>query len=73
MFPTEERERWKLMRKERKAQGVEPVKKKQIIEEHYDDCGTDLSGLDGASPQELSRSWCMAELRTVLEASASED
>ena len=44
-FPTEGRERQKEQDKLRKAAGIEKKKRKFHIEEHYDDCGTDLSGL----------------------------
>jgi hypothetical protein len=39
--------RQKAKEKERKAAGLDPVvKKKQFkVEEHFDDCGQDLSGL----------------------------
>jgi len=45
MFPTEERIEWKRKRKENKEKGIEVKKKEKIIENHHDDCGTDLSGL----------------------------
>ena len=44
-YPTESRERQKVMQKARKLAGGAAKKKKFIIEDHYDDCGTDLSGL----------------------------
>ena len=44
-FPTEERERQKIKHKALKEQGKKPGKKLKQIEEHFDDCGTDLSGL----------------------------
>ena len=49
-FPTEEKERQKLRAKERKQQGILPQKRFKTIEDHHDDCGTDLSGL-GISPE----------------------
>ena len=44
-FPTDSRERQKVLEKERKAAGIEPVKKNKFVEDHSDDCGTDISGL----------------------------
>ena len=44
-FPTEGRERQKIKEKARKAAGGEAVKKKFVVENHFDDCGADLSGL----------------------------
>ena len=44
-FPTDEREEWKRKRKENKEKGIEVKKKIKIVEEHYDDCGTNLAGL----------------------------
>ena len=44
-FPTDERVRWKQQAKERKARGEKPKTRIKEIEEHYDDCGTDLTGL----------------------------
>jgi len=44
-FPTDERVEWKKRRKENKEKGIEVKRRKKIVEEHYDDCGTDLSGL----------------------------
>ena len=49
-FPTEEKERQKRRAKERKQQGILPQKRLKTIEDHHDDCGTDLSGL-GISPE----------------------
>ena len=45
MFPTEERVEWKRKRKENKEKGIEVKKKVKTVENHHDDCGTDLSGL----------------------------
>ena len=42
-YPTEERVLQKQRQKERKELKVKP--RKQFVEEHFDDCGTDLSGL----------------------------
>ena len=44
-FPTEGRERQKIKEKARKLLGIEPNKKQYVIEDHFDDCGSDLSGL----------------------------
>ena len=44
-YPTDARERQKIKEKENKAKGIEPVKQIKHVEEHYDDCGNDLSGL----------------------------
>ena len=44
-FPTEERVRQKEKEKARKAAGIEVKRRKLHVEEHYDDCGQDLSGL----------------------------
>ena len=46
-YPTDAKEREKTRRKEEKAQGIEKkvVKRKKVMEEHYDDCGDDLSSL----------------------------
>jgi len=44
-YPTAGRERQKIKEKERKAAGIDVVKKKQQIEDHHDDCGNDLTGL----------------------------
>ena len=47
-FPTDSKMREKARRKAEKEQGIERVvkKTKKIVEEHYDDCGDDLSSLD---------------------------
>ena len=44
-FPTEGRERQKIKEKARKEAGIAAPKRKFDIEDHVDDCGTDLSGL----------------------------
>ena len=44
-FPTDERVRQKQRQQERKAAGIEFKRRIQHVEEHYDDCGQDLSGL----------------------------
>ena len=44
-FPTEGRERQKVKEKERKLAGIEVKRKMKDIEDHVDDCGSDLSGL----------------------------
>ena len=45
VFPTASRERQKVMQKARKLAGGTATKRKFVIEDHFDDCGTDLSGL----------------------------
>ena len=50
-YPTEERIRWKGAQKTRKAKGVPVVKRTQVIEDHWDDCGQDLSGLAAGQPR----------------------
>ena len=53
-FPTEARERAKEAEKQRKAQGIEKRRKSFKIEDVFDDCGADLSGLGSdAAAQEL--------------------
>ena len=44
-FPTDEREEWKRKRKENKEKGIEVKKKLKVVEDHHDDCGTNLAGL----------------------------
>ena len=44
-FPTEAAVQAKVREKARKQAGLSPVKRKFTVEEHFDDCGTDLSGL----------------------------
>ena len=44
-YPTEGRERQKIADKARREAGIEKNRKKFVIEEVYDDCGRDLSGL----------------------------
>ena len=44
-YPTDERVEWKKRRKENKEKGKEVKRKVKIVEDHFDDCGTDLSGL----------------------------
>jgi hypothetical protein len=47
-YPTDSKEREKKKRDQLKAEGkvVEPKKKKFNIEDHFDDCGEDLSSID---------------------------
>ena len=52
MFPTDEREEWKRKRKENKEKGIEVKKRTKVVEEHFDDCGDDLSGIL-VNPKEL--------------------
>ena len=53
-YPTVERKRAKAAEAERKARGEEhvPRKKPQTVEQHFDDCGSDLSALDAAAGAE---------------------
>ena len=53
-FPTDAKVREKERRKKLKEQGIEQTvqKRKKVVEEHYDDCGDDLSSL-GSSPTKL--------------------
>ena len=51
-YPTEERNLQKAREKVRKEKGIKPKKKPKIIENHFDDCGADLSGL-GIDPEEF--------------------
>ena len=44
-FPTVERERQKVAEKLRKAAVIIKKTRPVVIEDHFDDCGTDLSGL----------------------------
>ena len=48
-YPTASKERERIRRNERKAQGIDPkslvVKKKKYVEPHFDDCGDDLSSI----------------------------
>ena len=58
MFPTEERVEWKRKRKENKEKGIEVKKKVKVVENHHDDCGTDLSGLGPEDTQVLLSHEC---------------
>ena len=53
-YPTAERIAQKERLKELKAKGLEPKKRKQKVEEHWDDCGADLTSLPdpGEDPPE---------------------
>ena len=44
-YPTEERIMQKARAAERKKNNQKPVKRKKMIEDHYDDCGADISSL----------------------------
>jgi hypothetical protein len=46
-YPTDAKEREKARRQANKEAGVETVvrKRKKVMEDHYDDCGDDLSSL----------------------------
>ena len=46
MYPTDERVEWKRKRKENKEKGIEVKKRTKVVEAHFDECGTDLSGLN---------------------------
>ena len=45
-YPTEERVIWKKRKQENKEKGIEVKKKTKVVEDHHDDCGTDLTGLE---------------------------
>ena len=45
-FPTQQ----SIQARARKAAGAEVKKKKQIVEQHFDDCGEDFSLLDADDP-----------------------
>jgi len=45
MYPTDERVEWKRKRKENKEKGIEVKRRTKVVEELYDDCGTNLAGL----------------------------
>jgi len=47
-YPTDQREEWKRKQKENKASGLTVQKRQKVIENHFDDCGTDISGLGPA-------------------------
>ena len=49
MHPTEERLAQKMKAKRDKLAGKKAKKKSQTVEQHFDDCGSDLSGLDVAT------------------------
>ena len=74
-FPTWQKEQQKKKQKENKAKGIEPKKRKFVIEDHYDDCGSDLSGLglvpDG-EPDELPTESLAVFLMTQLGQSKSQ-
>jgi len=58
-YPTDQREREKQQDLLNKAKGIEKVvqKKKQIVEQHWDDCGSDLSAIgcpDNDDDEEVS-------------------
>lgn len=52
-YPTEERIQQKAKTKARKDKGIKPKKRPKVIEDHYDDCGTDLSG-PGVDPESFA-------------------
>ena len=51
-YPTDSKEREKARRELEKERGIERVVKKKvkIVEEHYDDCGDDMSSVDTGIP-----------------------
>ena len=59
-FPTAAKERQKIADKARKEAGIAKRTRKFVIEEHYDDCGTDLSGL-GADIKALTLEYLVLE------------
>jgi hypothetical protein len=61
-FPTDERVEWKKRQKEMKELGLEPNKRKKVVEDHHDDCGADISGLGPADDQDLLLSVIADEL-----------
>jgi len=44
-YPTDARERWKAAARKAKSEGRKPKPKKKHVEQHFDDCGEELSGL----------------------------
>jgi hypothetical protein len=66
-YPTDAKEREKARRQADKEAGVERVvqKRKKVIEDHYDDCGDDLSSLHDAEVVGLSCRQCH-DLNEVL-------
>ena len=58
MFPTDERVEWKRKRKENKEKGIEVKKRTKVVEEHFDDCGDNLAGLN-LSKHELVMYYCL--------------
>ena len=55
-YPTEARERQKVALKAARDAGIEVRKQRKFLEDHYDDCGEDLSGLGEAPSQSGNRS-----------------
>ena len=72
-YPTDAKEREKVRRQAQKDEGNEHVvkKKKVHVEEHYDDCGEDLSSLKGACL--AVQPWTDAENFDVSENSEEEE
>ena len=71
LYPTDERVRWKEQQKIRKSQGIEVKRKVKVIEDHFDDCGTDLSGLE---PTNISEDVLFElELPEAIESDEEED
>ena len=46
-FPTEQREAQKEREKRDKGAGIQPKRRPKPVEDHHDDCGTDLTSLPG--------------------------
>eukprot|EP00971_Amphidinium_carterae_P154321 3060349-Amphidinium_carterae.1 len=59
--PTVAREAWKQRRK----QGLPVKKREKVVEDHYDDCGLDLSGLEDRE-QARSKALCTVPEKSVL-------
>ena len=57
-FPTEGRERQKIVEKARKAAVIKAPTRPKPVEEHFDDCGSDLSGV-GPDIQLLASSYTL--------------
>ena len=55
-FPTDQKLQQRERAKARQAQGLEPQpsqKRKKVVEQHFDDCGEDLSSLTGTTSSNL--------------------
>ena len=60
-FPTEAKERERDRRRQEKEQGIERevVKRKKVCEDHYDDCGDDLSSISEADTAAPTTALCL--------------